>query len=412
MTAAGRLSLSPSVSTWCDTTTAVRRRRHSSSVLPEARLTRRYLARVPEWILQRAWELTKLSNRHPPCSLPLPSFPVISLAASAGVASSSIAPLSSSPSLSLSSASLSLASLSSTSLSPLSSVSSPSPSATSSDSISLASSSSTLPFSPSSSTSPSPSASTSSAASISHGARAAFYATIALGTLILIACIAAVVACLIRIRIRIRRREAATISTIGWDPVVLDHAKEATTATPDLSLVGGRDVGEPKCAESFLVSGRTHTDSYRCQPPPFDTMYQAPMTNPFVETAYYSPHQVALLVNSTAYPLPPPHPALTMTIPLSNGRPYPTAPAPCAPRRSGPASYQPPPESKHPYECGRGCKREWEGVEDSGEQSVRERALAFPQRDDVLCPNGSAPRASTDDDPQAQQQAVSLPLPL
>ncbi|KAJ6483123.1 hypothetical protein C8R45DRAFT_1148848 [Mycena sanguinolenta] len=189
-----------------------------------------------------------------------------------------------------------------------------------------ASLSSTAPPSPSSSTSPSSSASASSAASISHGA--SFYATIALGTLIFIACIAALVACLIRIRTH--RRAAAAISTIAWDPAVLDGGKKGTAT--DLSLVGDCDVGEHRRSESFLAGGSTHTDSYQYQPtPPFDNPYQAPM-NPLVETAYYSG---APARRRRGVPAPPTaagahddDPALH---PQRWAVPY-CAPAPCAPR--------------------------------------------------------------------------------
>ncbi|KAJ6462591.1 hypothetical protein C8R45DRAFT_1178333 [Mycena sanguinolenta] len=339
-----------------------------------------------------------------------------SLTASAGVASSSIAPLSSSPSSSLPSASISSVSLSSTSLSSLSSVSSASSRATSSESIPPVSSSSTPPSAPSSSTSPSPSASTSSAASISHGAP--FYATIALGTLILIACLAAIVACLIRIRTR--RREAAAISTIAWDPAVLDGANAKEATAPDLSLVGDRDVGEPKRSESFLGSGSTHTDSYQYQPP-FDTTYQAPMANPFVETAYYSPHQVPPLVDSAAYPLPPPRPALTTTIPgsMPSTGPYPTArplPAHLADRDPHRITHSRSPSARMSVGGGAGGSGSgsgWRTAASSRRGSVRSQ---LPSATTLCVTNGDTSRASTalgtyaEDavhDPQAQ--ALSLP---
>ncbi|KAF8178521.1 hypothetical protein K438DRAFT_1264387 [Mycena galopus ATCC 62051] len=220
-------------------------------------------------------------------------------------------------------------SMSSSSSSPSPSLSSSSPPSTSlSSSASLASSAiSAEPISftslfPSSAASSSTSPSTTSAAAsaaptITHGAP--FYAAIALGTFILVACVATVIACLIRVRTR--RREAAAIATIAWDPVVLDGAKEPTA--PDLSLTGDRDVGEPKRSDSFLSSRPSVSSSY---PLPFDTpAYQPP--NPYVETAYYSPHQISPLADSTAYPLPPPaRPPLTMTIPpsFSHDGPYPT----------------------------------------------------------------------------------------
>ncbi|KAJ7879159.1 hypothetical protein B0H13DRAFT_2278898 [Mycena leptocephala] len=165
-------------------------------------------------------------------------------------------------------------------------------------------------FAPSSASSASPS--TTSAATLdpqTMNHHAPIYAAIILGVLILVACVAAVIACLIRFRAR--RRDAADMAKIGWDPVVLGDAKEPTIS--DSSFTGDRDVGEPKRSVSFLS---TH-ESYR---PPFDPTYQHP--NPFVETAYYSPHQVPPLADSAVYPLPPRPP---LTIPLSNSGPYPTA---------------------------------------------------------------------------------------
>ncbi|KAF7343949.1 hypothetical protein MVEN_01683700 [Mycena venus] len=184
--------------------------------------------------------------------------------------------------------------------------------------------------SPSPSASPSPSVSPSPAAlpePTTHGAT--FYSAIALGTLILVACVATIIACLVRFRTR--RREAAAVATIAWDPVVLDGGGKESTA-PDLSLTGDRDVGEPKRSASFISSSASYPQHQpppfafetTYQPPPFDPTYAHP--NPFVETAYYSPHQVPPLVDSAAYPLPPAPPRPPLTIPLSHdGGPYPTA---------------------------------------------------------------------------------------
>lgn len=131
---------------------------------------------------------------------------------------------------------------------------------------------------------------------MTHGAP--FDAVIILGALIVVALLATLAACLFRLRVR--RRDAAT--KIGWDPVVLEDGK----ASPDDSLAGDRDVGEPKRSDSFL-GGSTTT--------PLDAGYpQHP--NPFAESAYYSPHEIAPLADSTAYPLPPIR---------SQGGPYPTA---------------------------------------------------------------------------------------
>ncbi|KAJ6540989.1 hypothetical protein DFH09DRAFT_1394899 [Mycena vulgaris] len=159
----------------------------------------------------------------------------------------------------------------------------------------------------SSTTSAAAASSTSAAAArpytMTHGAP--FYAAIALGGLIAVALLAALLACLIRVR---RRRHAAT-ADIGWDPVVLEDAKDSE---PDFSLAGDRDVGEPKRSDSF-VSRRA---SYPAPGGPFDGGYsQHP--NPFAESAYYTPYQSPPLADSAAYPLPP--------APLSNNGPYPTS---------------------------------------------------------------------------------------
>ncbi|KAJ7653654.1 hypothetical protein DFH06DRAFT_1474787 [Mycena polygramma] len=166
---------------------------------------------------------------------------------------------------------------------------------------------------------------------------APIYAAIILGVLIVIACLATIIACLVRSRAR--RRDVAALSAIGWDPVVLDDAKQPTA--PIFSFSGDRDVGEPKRAGSFM----SRRDSYR---PAFDATYQHPNPfadpNPFVETAYYSPHQVPPLADSSAYPLPPARPPLTIPRPRSNTGPYPTArplPAHLADRDPHRVSYGP-----------------------------------------------------------------------
>ncbi|KAJ6485321.1 hypothetical protein C8R47DRAFT_1072683 [Mycena vitilis] len=166
---------------------------------------------------------------------------------------------------------------------------------------------------------------------------APIYAAIILGALIVIACLATILACLVRSRAR--RRDVAALSAIGWDPVVLDDPKQPTA--PIFSFTGDRDVGEPKRAGSLM----SRRDSYRLA---FDTTYQHPNPfadpDPFVETAYYSPHQVPPLADSSAYPLPPARPPLTIPRPRSNTGPYPTVrplPAHLADRDPHRVSYGP-----------------------------------------------------------------------
>ncbi|KAJ6554246.1 hypothetical protein B0H19DRAFT_1152961 [Mycena capillaripes] len=239
-------------------------------------------------------------------------------------------------------------------------------SASSSDSTMSASSSLALSSSsPSSSTSP---ATTSADPSKVMTHNAPFYAAIILGVLILIACVATIVACLIRIRTR--RRDAAEISTIGWDPVVVDSAKEHTPS--DFSLSGDRDVGEPKRSDSFV----TARESYR---PSFDATYPNPFLdpNPFVETAYYSPHQVPPLADSSAYPLPPRPP---LTIPLPNG-PYPTV-------RPLPAHLA----NRDPHRGSISTTNFGRSAASSRSGSVRSH---LPSATTLCVTNGSASRAST-----------------
>ncbi|KAJ7450283.1 hypothetical protein B0H11DRAFT_2289307 [Mycena galericulata] len=184
---------------------------------------------------------------------------------------------------------------------------------------------------------------------LTHGAP--FYASLALGALILIACLAVVIAFLIRVRAR--RRDRAALTHIAWDPVVPGGGggggeKDSTAGTrtladldlvgTDASLAGDRDVGEPKrdTEASFLTLSRrgslahphsaaadennfnSDAYSYSYADPnagsgvggaPLDAPYAYPHQqhpNPFVESAYYyAPHQVPPLADSAAYPLPP-----------------------------------------------------------------------------------------------------------
>ncbi|KAJ7038983.1 hypothetical protein C8F04DRAFT_1392776 [Mycena alexandri] len=225
------------------------------------------------------------------------------------------------------------------------------------------------------------SASISSAATVppqnmTHGAP--FYAAIVLGALILFAFVAAIVACLFRIRNR-RRESREAVSKIAWDPVVLANDKEPTA--PDLfSFTGDRDVGEPKRSASVLSSRASYPHpfdtSYHQHQPQFDPYQQHP--NPFADTAnYYSPHHVPPLADSAAYPLPP--------IPLSDGGPYPTArplPAHLADRDPHRASF---------------------GTSTSARRSARSAASSrsgsvcshLPSASTLCVTNGSASRAST-----------------
>ncbi|KAJ7437249.1 hypothetical protein B0H11DRAFT_632070 [Mycena galericulata] len=236
---------------------------------------------------------------------------------------------------------------------------------------------------PSSSSPPSSTVSASASASsdaapytLTHGAP--FYASLALGALILIACLAVVIAFLIRVRAR--RRYRAALTHIAWDPVIPGGGggeKDSTAGTrtladldlvgTDASLAGDRDVGEPKRAAgdaeaSFITLSRrgslahAHPDaadennfnsdaySYSYADPhagsgvggaPLDAPYAYPHQqhpNPFVESAYYyAPHQAPPLADSAAYPLPPfpasasdSHHSVAPRLSFTSG-PYPTA---------------------------------------------------------------------------------------
>ncbi|KAK7055597.1 hypothetical protein R3P38DRAFT_2499538 [Favolaschia claudopus] len=227
-------------------------------------------------------------------------------ASSSSPTASSFSLTASSSSLTASSSSSSIASVSPTSLQFVSSVSvSVSSTSASTSSAPTLTSSTGLPLS-------SPSASSSITAAISdHGA--VFWSAMTLGLFIAIACVAAVVACLIRSYTR--RRDAAAIDTMAWDPAVVARSTTTKhlTMPASLSLIGDRDVGEPK-----------RSLGYPRTPPPSDGPLHTP--NPYVETAYYSTHQIPRLSDSAAYPLPP-LPSQTVPLPVlrSNDGPYPTA---------------------------------------------------------------------------------------
>ncbi|KAJ7838872.1 hypothetical protein B0H14DRAFT_3869929 [Mycena olivaceomarginata] len=129
------------------------------------------------------------------------------------------------------------------------------------------------------------------------GHDAAFYAGVALGVFILIACPR-------------HHHRPLPVAAIAWDPVVAKPS--SLDLESDFSLTGDRDVGEPKRSDSFLGDDLNERERTAVLQP-----------TPFVETAYYSPHQVPSLVDSAAYPLPP-HARPPLTSPLSNSGPYPT----------------------------------------------------------------------------------------
>ncbi|KAJ7804132.1 hypothetical protein B0H14DRAFT_1625218 [Mycena olivaceomarginata] len=116
-----------------------------------------------------------------------------------------------------------------------SSVSSATPSASSSESVSPVSSSiAPSRASASASSSASPSATSAAAGPRGIGHDTAFYAGVALGVFILIACLATIIACLVRFRTR--RREAAAVAAIAWDPVVAKPS--SLELESDFSLTG------------------------------------------------------------------------------------------------------------------------------------------------------------------------------
>ncbi|KAJ7153074.1 hypothetical protein C8R43DRAFT_453043 [Mycena crocata] len=148
---------------------------------------------------------------------------------------------------------------------------------------------------------------------LTHGAP--FFAGITLGILLLIAFSATLGTYIFRFRSG-RRDRAAAETNIGWDPVVLD-GKQASM-DKNRPLDGDRDVGEPKRTGSFL-SGR---ESLQPQDGTIDPAFlYSHHPNPFDENAYYSPHQIRQLPDSTAYPLPP----RPLSLSLSNNGPYPTS---------------------------------------------------------------------------------------
>ncbi|KAJ7224548.1 hypothetical protein GGX14DRAFT_694217 [Mycena pura] len=227
-----------------------------------------------------------------------------SLAMTSDTVISSIIPSSSLVTLSVPS-SIAFSSAATASLLVASSVSAPSisSSATSSQSSPPASSSPTA----SSSVSPS---STSAVAgndrqTMAHGAP--FYASLALGVIILFACVVAVITFCIRIRARRRDR----LTAVEWEPVVLPDPKPSIVS--DLSLIGDRDVGEPKRTNSFVD---------RLAPFPWESVPPYQHQDSYTESAYYTPHELPPLADSTAYPLPP---RVSLANAPHTGGPYPTA---------------------------------------------------------------------------------------
>ncbi|KAJ7153224.1 hypothetical protein C8R46DRAFT_1301432 [Mycena filopes] len=264
--------------------------------------------------------------------------------------------------------------------------SSPSPSSVSSLASSTSSASASSSYSPSSSTvaaSASPSASSAAAVppqTMTHGAP--FFAALVLGGLILVAFLAAIIACLFRIRTR-RREARAALSAIEWDPVVLADEKGPAPIPPDafaFSFTGDRDVGEPRRSNSPPFDPyHQHQPNALApyHPPPFDA-YPSPFADP---SPYYAPHHT--LADSAAYPLPP--------VPRGSGSggPYPTArplPAHLADRDPHRVSFS---ASTRSRSTGSGRNR---SAASSRTGSVSSR---LPSASTLCVANGAASRAST-----------------